>query len=210
MDKTFRKNMVWPVMLLAAGLMSGGCGKAEPFDASGYVESVLDANYHGEYEEYAGYRDISVEDAKEEIEESVDAQVEAELSDIDGMTEEGKDEYRALLAEMDKLMRYEVGQAEENKDESYQVPVTIEPVNIYQTLEQHSSDVTQEMLSQGEDPSTAEGFTRVLTESMRRAIDGVSYAEEETVEITVAQDASGAYGISNADMQKIADTMMPQ
>ena len=59
MDKTFRKNMVWPVMLLAAGLMSGGCGKAEPFDASGYVESVLDANYHGEYEEYAGYRDIS-------------------------------------------------------------------------------------------------------------------------------------------------------
>ena len=185
MDKTFRKNMVWPVMLLAAGLMSGGCGKAEPFDASGYVESVLDANYHGEYEEYAGYRDISVEDAKEEIEESVDAQVEAELSDIDGMTEEGKDEYRALLAEMDKLMRYEVGQAEENKDESYQVPVTIEPVNIYQTLEQHSSDVTQEMLSQGEDPSTAEGFTRVLTESMRRAIDGVSYAEEETVEITV-------------------------
>ena len=109
-----------------------------------------------------------------------------------------------------KLMRYEVGQAEENKDESYQVPVTIEPVNIYQTLEQHSSDVTQEMLSQGEDPSTAEGFTRVLTESMRRAIDGVSYAEEETVEITVAQDASGAYGISDADMQKIADTMMPQ
>ena len=50
----------------------------------------------------------------------------------------------------------------------------------------------------------------VLTESMRRAIDGVSYAEEETVEITVAQDASGAYGISDADMQKIADTMMPQ
>ena len=88
--------------------------------------------------------------------------------------------------------------------------MTIEPVNIYQTLEQHSSDVTQEMLSQGEDPSTAEGFTRVLTESMRRAIDGVSYAEEETVEITVAQDASGAYGISDADMQKIADTMMPQ
>lgn len=30
--------------------------------------------------------------------------------------------------------------------------MTIEPVNIYQTLEQHSSDVTQEMLSQGEDP----------------------------------------------------------
>ena len=43
MDKKFRKNRVWPVMLLAAGLISGGCGKAEPFDASGYVESVLDA-----------------------------------------------------------------------------------------------------------------------------------------------------------------------
>ena len=36
------------------------------------------------------------------------------------------------------------------------------------------------------------------------------YGPEETVEITVAQDASGAYGISDADMQKIADTMMPQ
>ena len=37
-----------------------------------------------------------------------------------------------------------------------------------------------------------------------------SNATSVSAEITVAQDASGAYGISDADMQKIADTMMPQ
>ncbi len=205
-----KKTGIFLAVILAAGFLLNGCGSTEPFDASGYVKSVLDANYHGEYEEYAGFRELSVEDAREEIEESTNAQVEAEFTDFDGITEEGKEAYAKSLSELDKLMRYKVGEAKELDDGSFTVPVTIEPTNVYQTMEQHSSDVTTEMLEQGTDPSTPEGFAQVLNESMKRAMDGIEYADPETIEITVSQDSDGAYGISDADMQKIADTMMPQ
>nr|WP_296267684.1 hypothetical protein [uncultured Merdimonas sp.] len=205
-----RKTGIFMAVMLAAGLFLNGCGSAEPFDASGYVKSVLDANYQGEYEEYADFRDISVDDAKAEIEKSRQEQVDAEFTDFDGITEEGKEAYANSLTELDKLMHYEVGEAKENDDGSFTVPVTIEPTNVYQTVEQHSSDVTTEMLEQGTDPSTPEGFAQVLNESMKRAMDGIEYSDPETIEITVAQDSDGAYGISDADMQKIAETMMPQ
>ena len=52
-----RAGKMWAgAVLLAAGLLLCGCQKGEPFDAAGYVESVLDANYQGKYEEYAAWK----------------------------------------------------------------------------------------------------------------------------------------------------------
>ena len=112
--------------------------------------------------------------------------------------------------EMEKLMHYEVGEAREQEDGSFVVPVTVEPADVYQTLEQHSYDVTLEMMERGEDPDAPEGFTEILAESMQRAMDGITYGEPVEVEIRVSQDGRGAYGISDEDMQKIADAMMPR
>lgn len=107
-------------------------------------------------------------------------------------------------------MHYEVGEAREQEDGSFVVPVTVEPADVYQTLEQHSYDVTLEMMERGEDPDAPEGFTEILAESMQRAMDGITYGEPVEVEIRVSQDGRGAYGISDEDMQKIADAMMPR
>ena len=42
-------------VLMCMGLTA--CGK--DFDAAGYTKSVLDANYHAQYDKYAEYRGIS-------------------------------------------------------------------------------------------------------------------------------------------------------
>lgn len=49
-------------VLMCMGLTA--CGK--DFDAAGYTKSVLDANYHAQYDKYAEYRGISESDAKKE------------------------------------------------------------------------------------------------------------------------------------------------
>ena len=41
-------------------------------------------------------------------------------------------------------------------------------------------------------------------------LSGRAHPSSGALSFSFAQDASGAYGISDADMQKIADTMMPQ
>lgn len=201
---------IFAAVLLASGLAFCGCKSAEPFDASGYVESVLDANYRGEYANYAGFRGISEEEARRELEEGRDAQTEEELEAFGEISGEEKEVCSGLLEELDKLMRYEVGEARENKDGSYTVSVTIEPADVYRTLKQYSEEVTREMLEQGAAPSAPEGFVQVWNESLRRALEGIRYGEPTIIEIVVSRNREGAYGISDADMQKIAETMMPR
>ena len=65
------KNMKrWLAAALAVMLcLSLAACKGKDFDAKGYVKSVLDAHYHGEYKDYAKYLDISEEEAKAESKE---------------------------------------------------------------------------------------------------------------------------------------------
>ena len=94
-----------------------------------------------------------------------DEQIRTQLEGMDEITEEGREIYKDKLKEMEKLMHYEVGEAREQEDGSFVVPVTVEPADVYQTLEQHSYDVTLEMMERGEDPDAPEDSRR----SWRRA-----------------------------------------
>lgn len=43
------------------------CSKQSDFDAKSYVQSSLDAEYHGTYADYVNLMEISEEDAKKQI-----------------------------------------------------------------------------------------------------------------------------------------------
>ena len=53
----------WGIICISA------CSKQPDFDAKSYVQSSLDAYYHGDYKDYANLLEISEKDAKKEIEE---------------------------------------------------------------------------------------------------------------------------------------------
>ena len=61
------------------------CGGATKFDAEAYVRGVMDANYKQKYDEYAKARGISEKDAKAEIEDTLDEQVDTELSGLEAL-----------------------------------------------------------------------------------------------------------------------------
>ena len=75
-------------VLMCMGLTA--CGK--DFDAAGYNKSVLDANYHAQYDKYAEYRGISESDAKKEVTGGMRTQIESAFSGMD-VSDEMMDKY---------------------------------------------------------------------------------------------------------------------
>lgn len=80
-------------VLMCMGLTA--CGK--DFDAAGYTKSVLDANYHAQYDKYAEYRGISESDAKKEVTEGMRTQIESAFSGMD-VSDEMMDKYIEVAA----------------------------------------------------------------------------------------------------------------
>ena len=67
MKKLQKYLMILGTIMLSIGISD--CSKQPDFDAKSYVQSSLDAYYHGDYKDYANLLEISEKDAKKEIEE---------------------------------------------------------------------------------------------------------------------------------------------
>ena len=68
-----QKNVLFISITLC--IILSACSKQSDFDAKSYVQSSLDAYYHGEYADYANFLEISEKDAKKEIEEDFNERI---------------------------------------------------------------------------------------------------------------------------------------
>ncbi len=207
-----RKRKKYFAALLAVVMCLGlaACGK--DFDAAGYVKSVLDANYHGEYEEYAEFRGLSEESAKMEIENNMNFLALQEFNSLQvEVGDETKNAFLDCIKSIMPLAKYEVKEAEKQDDDSYVVTVEVTPSDIYQTLEDNSAAVTQEMLNNGQNPlEDGEAFVDLMIQSVNRSIEGNTYGEPSTIEVKVAKDEDDAYAIDESEMSKIEEALFPQ
>lgn len=199
---------------LAAGLAVvmclglAACGK--DFDAAGYTKSVLDANYMGEYDDYAKYRNLSKEDAQKEVEDNREMLAARELATLGLSGDEATATYLESVRTIEVLAKYEVKGAEKKDNDNFVVTIEVQPSTVYQTLKQHSVDVAQEMIDAGRDASDPNIIMDLLVESINRSVADNSYGETTTIEIEVASDGDNAYGISDSDMEKIEEALFPQ
>ena len=112
------------------------CSKQPDFDAKSYVQSSLDAYYHGEYKDYANLLELSEKDAKKEIEEDFNESIQKQFDDSDNITDKGIADYAKKLVEVKKLAKYKVQDEKKDEDGVYTVSVQVEPSNVFQTLQQ--------------------------------------------------------------------------
>ena len=134
------KNLQKYLMILGTIMLSIGisaCSKQPDFDAKSYVQSSLDAYYHGEYKDYANLLELSEKDAKKEIEEDFNESIQKQFDDSDNITDKGIADYTEKLTEVKKLAKYKVQDVKE-EDGVYTVSVQVEPSNVFQTLQQSS------------------------------------------------------------------------
>ena len=206
MKKLQKYLMILGTIMLSIGISA--CSKQPDFDAKSYVQSSLDAYYHGEYKDYANLLEISEKDAKKEIEEDFNESIQQQFGDSDNITDKGIADYTEKLTEVKKLAKYKVQDVKE-EDGGYTVSVQVEPSNAFQTLQQSSVEVSKEKIAQGMKETDPGVFASVLTESVQKSIDKNSYGEPVTVTVKVEKNHSGTYELSEIERSKLETAMFP-
>ena len=184
------------------------CSKQPDFNAKSYVQSSLDAYYHGDYKDYANLLEISEKDAKKEIEEDFNESIQKQFDDSDNITDKGIADYAEKLTEVKKLAKYKVQDVKE-EDGAYTVSVQVEPSNVFQTLQQSSAEVSKGKIAQGMKETDLGVFASVLTESVQKSIDKNSYGEPVSVTVKVEKNHSGTYELSETERSKLETAMFP-
>ena len=204
-----KKNCVLCISIgIIVCILLSACSKQPDFDAKSYIQSSLDAYYHGDYKDYANLLEISEKDAKKEIEEDFNESIQQQFDDSDNITDKGIADYTEKLAEVKKLAKYKVQDVKE-EDGVYTVSVQVEPSNVFQTLQQSSAEVSKEKIAQGMKETDPGVFASVLTESVQKSIDKNSYGEPVTVTVKVEKNHSGTYELSETERNKLETAMFP-
>ena len=199
------------IIILAVGnlLVLSACSKQPDFDDKSYVQSSLDAYYHGDYKDYANLLEISEKDAKKEIEEDFNESIQQQFDDSDNITDKGIADYAKKLVEVKKLAKYKVQDEKKDEDGNYTVSVKVEPSDVFQTLQQSSAEVSKEKIAQGMKETDPGVFASVLTESVQKSIDKNSYGAPVTVTVKVEKNHSGTYELSETERSKLETAMFP-
>ena len=136
-DKWVKMKRYKKIIILAVGnlLVLSACSKQPDFDSKSYVQSSLDAYYHGDYKDYANLLEISEKDAKKEIEEDFNESIQQQFDDSDNITDKGIADYAKKLVEVKKLAKYKVQDEKKDEDGNYTVSVKVEPSDVFQTLQ---------------------------------------------------------------------------
>ena len=199
------------IIILAVGnlLVLSACSRQLDFDAKSYVQSSLDAYYHGDYKDYANLLEISEKDAKKEIEEDFNESIQQQFDDSDNITDKGIADYAKKLVEVKKLAKYKAQDEKKDEDGNYTVSVKVEPSDVFQTLQQSSAEVSKEKIAQGMKETDPGVFASVLTESVQKSIDKNSYGAPVTVTVKVEKNHSGTYDLSETERNKLETVMFP-
>ena len=205
-----KKNCVLCISIgIIVCILLSACSRQPDFDAKSYVQSSLDAHYHGEYKDYANLLEISEKDAKKEIEEDFNESIQQQFDDSDNITDKGIADYAKKLVEVKKLAKYKAQDEKKDEDGNYTVSVKVEPSDVFQTLQQSSAEVSKEKIAQGMKETDPGVFASVLTESVQKSIDKNSYGAPVTVTVKVEKNHSGTYELSETERSKLETAMFP-
>lgn len=194
------------VALVLAGVMLfslGGCGAVE-FDAQGYVQAVLDAKFHREYEDYAEIIGVKAEEAKEQMESEFNESLETAMQGMGlSSTEEEMAQYIQMEADVRAKVQYTVAEAVKDEDGNYTVEVTITPIPAYDNLE---SVFTDKLMSAVQTGATEDKYMSVFLESFQECIDSVVAGEPVTFTFHVTGEENGnqtVYSVSEDEMLNV-------
>jgi hypothetical protein len=188
------------------------CGS---FDASGYVQACLDANAHGEFTAYAEITNTS----EAEIQQKYDEMLDTEISYLDAYNADDatKEKFRNLFMDIYGSFQYEVGEAVQNDDKSYTVPVTVRKLKVFQNIQEdgqnYINSYAESEVNAGRTPTT-EDLYGVVMEYMYNELSSnlaaKEYEEPVTTNLSVTPTDSNAriYSIDETQLQALLESMI--
>lgn len=213
MTRKKRFLRIWTLcMALVIGLT--GCGK--DFDASGYVQAVLDLTFQGDIEKALEYEeDASEASLMQQYQASIDQFVAANITNEIEMSEMKTAQFAELVSKIFATMRYSVKDAKKTGEKEYEVPVEIQPTDVFasfrQALTEDSIKMTQK-IKDGEYKGSSEEETEqmILNDIVNHAYElldvaymDTQYGDKETVILRVKADKKKEYYIDEDDMDHL-------
>ncbi|MCI8483767.1 MAG: hypothetical protein HFH41_05460 [Lachnospiraceae bacterium] len=158
---------------IMAAMLLVGCGNS--FDASEYIQALLDNSYKGESESLVKQKVGTKEECEKLYNDGLDSQVTVILGST--ASEEQKAEFREVMTDIYEGVKYTVGDSTK-KDNSYEVEVKCQRMKIFEpALETFANNITGE--------ESEEELINALIESFKTELGNVTYDEEESVTVRV-------------------------
>jgi len=194
------------VCVLLVGVL---CGCGAKFDASGYLGALLDNSYKGDSKAFVDTKIGTAEEAAKLYEEGIDAEMSGLLAGV-SLSTELEDEFRAVIKDMLGKVKYTVGEAEKQSDNSYVVTVTYEQMKIFEpTMEQYTADITEMMTEWTNAPESAPSETEMtealyvaMKDCLKENLANVEYAEPATTTVRI-ELSNNVYSPNQSDIQNL-------
>ena len=207
---------------MCAGLLCGCGGGDEPeetpvvFDPEAYVRGGLDAVYHGVFsDEYlkllgAGSDEGCAESYERGMEVSLDVFAGYFNISTDDCSDETRQSLLALMKDMYKYAKYEVGEATENGD-GYTVKVTVYPIAAVADAAREDYPAFAEGAAQRlvDDEFEKDGqnfeywWAQSISDMVRVRLSAKEYLDPVEVSVEISKNDSGAYILSSEALAEI-------
>lgn len=198
MGKMMKRLSVFLTGILLLGAFAACTG--EEFDAGAYLKAILDNSYYGDATAIVEQEIGTAEEAAMLYEQGIDAQMNAMFTGVT-LSDALSAEYRQFYKDLYSSVRYTIGEAAEIDENTIEVTVTYERMNLFvNAMTAYETKITelveawtQAALNNEEVPSDEamnEELFATLKECMTTALAEVSYEEpaDLTIRIELADD----------------------
>lgn len=210
-----RKGRIFGVLVVAVVLLLAAC-KMSPEEVGTYAQSILDASYKADFDEYTKQTESTEEEAEQLYESNIDQMLTIAGFDSAGLSDELLENYRQLFKDMLTLAEYEVGDVTEEEDGSFTVSVTAKPLTAFEGLEAEVTEAVQAELSGITDISQIPGQDEInqmvfqkMYESLKKRMESPTYGDPQQAELHVSKDSDNVYSVSEADLTALDGILFP-
>lgn len=188
------------------------------FDASGYVQGIMDSTYKADFDKYIELTDDTKENAQGAYEKVMDtkAQVFATYTSVT-LTDESKAKFIEYSKQIYNNAKYEVLDAKKTEN-GFTVDVVITPITILKNIKTEGEAYVTEFNAKNADGEFADlteeqyeaEYANGIMKIFETNIANIQYAEDVTVTINVALQEGNVYTLGTDEFTKIDSVILQQ
>ena len=206
-------KMAAAVVAMVTALALTAC--AGGFDASKYVQGVLNNIYLGDSAAYMEMVDITAEEAKEEYEQGVEVEADFFLQyyGLDTVSDEVYQEIVDMYHQIYSKSKFEVKEAVKNGDD-FNVEVVISPIDVIVNSEDAISAAVDEFIANAnaddyaDEQAVNDALAKLVVDTINGNMANLGYQTEKSIIVKVEKDAQGYYGISDDAISALDQDMI--
>ena len=189
------------LLALAMTFALASCG-SKTFDASGYVDASMKLVTTGDAKALEAYKGEAVVDTAEAYDKDMQEMIDSLTGSLE-LSEDSLTTVKELMQELLGNASYQVGEATEQDGGSFEVPLTIKPLQL------NIADAVTEWIKtlDADKINDMDALYGEIFQMMRDAVAKKEYGAEKSYTLTVAKNDDGLYDVTNDGLDEIGEDL---